>query len=880
MAQDGRGVMYYATQSGILEFDGRNWEVLRGESAVYDLHITEKGDIFWAGAKGFGQITYDADGFQHLDFLSEANVRDVFQMTAVRDEVFFLKDDALFIYNTDSKKTLKLPATDLTSLFTNIFELYGAVYINTLEAGVYRVNNGKLIQSKLSFSADVVFASRVEDRYVIGTTDNRILVCGEDLQPHPITLKDQEYVDASVVVSGTWINPKLMALGTLRGGVVFVNPLTGQTEQIVNYDTGLPDNEVFALFADRNNDVWVAHDYGFSRVSPFMPLRSFSHYQGLKGNLLCAYSAEGSVYVGTSLGLFKLQKEDVYDEIVYYVDVEIPDKAKTTTGTETKQNTKDPEASPKSERKGLFNFLKRKKNKTNETGEAKTPASESSSQAVTPSSGREAPKTRREKRTQRILRASQNVYKKVNGIDAKVSMLLEINGTLIASGLGGIFEVKGLEAKPILERPVRFVFASAFHNMLFAATYDNQVESVVKTSAGWKEISFLEDLDDQIDFIFEGNENEVWICGLNDIYQLGIKDQKVETIHDINIPNPEVESTFGVSVGDKILFANGSGFYSFDHANDLVSRVDSLPAPLKYFASEGNIFYRDTHGWHVSGLGDRESNLQLLNLFPDLRFISSDQRSGNFWMISGSNSLYKFHSNGTSFEGTPFPLFLKSIYSDNKRTGRQDNLHLSEDKSAVTFEIVQPDFVSPEAIEFRYALAGMTDAWSEWSSKNAIEFPYLPPGEYNLQVQSRNVFGKVVELSPVKFEVLPPYWKRSWFYAMEFAILSTLVLLSFRLNNRYRIVSRILSLLTIILLIEFIQTLISSTIHFEQQSPVFDFIIQVGIALMILPVEGFLRNLMLGSLNGTNKLSKLVVSRRETSAILDEAENFHPAEKE
>jgi hypothetical protein len=105
--------------------------------------------------------------------------------------------------------------------------------------------------------------------------------------------------------------------------------------------------------------------------------------------------------------------------------------------------------------------------------------------------------------------------------------------------------------------------------------------------------------------------------------------------------------------------------------------------------------------------------------------------------------------------------------------------------------------------------------------------------------------------------VNPPYWKESWFYALEFLIFASLVILSFRLSTRYRIISRFLSLITIILLIEFIQTVIGSSI-ISDDTPVVEFIIQVVVAILILPVEGFLRNLMLRSLDSSGKLYKFI----------------------
>jgi hypothetical protein len=179
----------------------------------------------------------------------------------------------------------------------------------------------------------------------------------------------------------------------------------------------------------------------------------------------------------------------------------------------------------------------------------------------------------------------------------------------------------------------------------------------------------------------------------------------------------------------------------------------------------------------------------------------------------------------------------------------------------VTIRVAQPDYLAPQAIEYRYQLIGLDDAWSEWSSHyNSIDFPYLPSGDYTLAIQSRDVLGVVRELDTISFEVLPPYWKRPWFYALEFFVFAGFVLLSFRLSTRYQIISRLLSLLTIIMLIQFIQTVVSEVFE-TRASPVTDFFMQVFVAFLILPVEGYLRELMLRSLDVKGKLYQFLARK-------------------
>src|SRR5690606_32878161 len=149
----------------------------------------------------------------------------------------------------------------------------------------------------------------------------------------------------------------------LRGGVVLLDPASGSVKELIDYNTGLPDNEIYSLLVDYNRNVWVSHDYGLTRIAPFLPLRSYSNYHGLQGNVLCAESFNDDVYVGTSLGLLKLVKEEVYEEITYYTDTDIPVQMQVMTGKAKK-------GKDRSGRRGLFGFLKRKTDGTDPTGEA------------------------------------------------------------------------------------------------------------------------------------------------------------------------------------------------------------------------------------------------------------------------------------------------------------------------------------------------------------------------------------------------------------------------------------------------------------------------------------------------------------------------------
>ena len=868
IVQDDRGVFYYASQTGIMQFDGRNWDMIQADGSVFSLRISPAGSIFWSGSNGFGKIIYDNKGAATLQNLSGEKAKDIFQILTFKDRVYFLGEQTVFILEETTNRITTIQSTNLTGSFTGIFDLLDAPYVNTERGEIYQIENEKLKRADpgLIPGTEVLSSARLENTFLTVTGTSQVFLYERNAKAKEVLLQDSAYAEANVIINGIWVNKQLIALGTLRGGVLFVNPLTGETQEIVSYATGLPDNEVFALMRDRNQNIWVAHDYGFTRIAPYFPLRSFSHYPGLQGNILCASSFQNNVYVGTSLGLFKLEKEDYYEETVYFVDVEISSSKvslKDTPGSpaittdKSKQHEIQPE--PESKRRGFFRFLKRKKDTENIIQDSTAVPSEK--QQTNP------PAYRTEKRTQKVLRSSQFVYKKIKGIDAKVTQLSEVNHKLIATGLAGAYEVNALQATAILEQPVRFSYVNESTGMLLLSTYDDEVRALLYKPGGWHLLNMLTNLDDQINFIFQGGENELWLCALDKVYRLEFDQQEVSDIQTISLPAGNIQEAVGIQWHERIVLANADGFYSFDRPTSSFIRIDSLPSPHVYFASDGNVWYRDSHQWNTIGQ-NAQSNLQLLNLFNDLRFIASDVSSESLWLVSSNNELFKFFGAKINPYESAYALFVKSVKNGDKQLEHVDQFEIDQTEGVLSFAVVQPDYVNPQAVEYRYFLKGLHKEWTDWSvANNVLNFPYLPAGKYTLQVEAKNIFGKIAAMEPLEFDVQPPYWKRSWFYALEFAIFASLVVLSFRLSNRYRIVSRLLSLLTIILLIEFIQTVIGATFS-AKNSPVSDFFIQVVVALLILPVEEYLRNLMLRSFDPSRKWYHLMLPKSKTNDSL------------
>ncbi len=838
IAQTERGVIYFANKTGIVEFDGRYWNIIESPGAIYTLAITNGNEVYVGGLAGFGKLALNEENIMTFQPISKGDsVRNIFKSVVLKDYIFFVNETRLYRFNTISQAvdlTIKAPPS---KGYSGMYEMDGTLYLSSINGELLQLQENRLIVSTLPFpkNDELMFINKLKDspQYLAGTLSGKILIYNNS-DFKELVIADSTYVNDNILVSGKWVNKELIALGTLGGGVVFINAITGKTEEVISYYTGLPDNEVFALMVDRNQGVWVAHDYGFTRIAPYLPFRTYNHYPGLSGNLLSAFSDSNRVYVGTSVGLFKLNKEEVFSEETYFV---------TSMRKATREEVKEER---KKGRKGLFGFLKKKKDE--EPIKKKDEIKNGLKKVVV-------------KKTRKILEALDYSYKKVEGIEGKVTHLMEVDKRLVAAGVAGAYEIKDLEAAEILGTPVRSLFYSPSLKQILISTYNDRVRTLRAAKNGWEETFLFDTLRAYVGNIFEDHIENIWLCGRADVIKVELVEGAVSAVSSVPFSTPVLDETMGFTLGANVFVAASGAFHQYDAIRHQFVKYDSLPGPRKYFTSLGTFWYNDGHRWRT--VNQRlQANLKLewLGLFPDIRSLTMADDGAGIWLITSSNELYKFTRSDLQQAAATYPLFLKEVRGPGSLLSPGKMFIVDERESALSFEFIQPEYTNALAIEYQYMIEGISQSWSEWSaSNNVVNFPFLTPGKYTLRIKSRDLFGQTSELESVEFRVIPPYWKRTWFYALEFVFFASLVYISLRLsaaNNKYRHISQLLSILTVIMLIQLMQNAAESLVT-VQTTPVMDFFVQVFIALLVLPLEYKMRRFMVEASEGKYNLKAI-----------------------
>lgn len=110
-----------------------------------------------------------------------------------------------------------------------------------------------------------------------------------------------------------------------------------------------------------------------------------------------------------------------------------------------------------------------------------------------------------------------------------------------------------------------------------------------------------------------------------------------------------------------------------------------------------------------------------------------------------------------------------------KNISYTDEITIKASENDFSIGFVSLHFINPEKHLFAYKLDGYQDEWiyPEKGQRNA-NFSNLDPGEYTFMVKSTNGEGKWSEnYAAIDVEVLPPWWKTWWAYALYFLLVVT-----------------------------------------------------------------------------------------------------------
>lgn len=213
LVQDEHGVMYVANRSGVVRFDGKNWDFLRTASTIFSLSIDrETNTIYTAGRDGFGKIKKDNRYILSHESLSDTTLKnvDIFLSTFFKGTLYGISKDALHLLNTATGKTRHI-APPYGGSLTGLFVVDDEVLVNNTVSGLLQLRDNQLTDPEETalqgIYPSVISPSPGKDRWLIDDENSRLsLYYDKALQPVLLSEEEQNYLTENEITSGLWVS--------------------------------------------------------------------------------------------------------------------------------------------------------------------------------------------------------------------------------------------------------------------------------------------------------------------------------------------------------------------------------------------------------------------------------------------------------------------------------------------------------------------------------------------------------------------------------------------------------------------------------------------------------------------------------------------------
>lgn len=328
IVQDSMGIMYFANFEAVLIYEGSEWVKIPTNSGmrVLSLDVCCSGTVYAGGLYDFGFLKRDNFGrfsYQTLvDSTFEASfVGEIFSVIAIKDKVYFVSKNRMFIYQNEEIEVVEFPKEALSAyksndqLFvffkldiTNQQDLYNGLTV--FQNNAFAKINDKTSE-KLTGAVTAFYLS--DGSYIIGT-ENQGFFIQKNQQITEFDVQVNDFVKKNTLTCGVKISDDLYAIGTLTQGVLIVSA-SGQILQIVNKHSSLKDEAINSIYKDNSGNLWVATNNGISVIEINNALSSiYNENSGIEGKINKILEYNSSIYLATDYGLYKYSNNN-FDKI-------------------------------------------------------------------------------------------------------------------------------------------------------------------------------------------------------------------------------------------------------------------------------------------------------------------------------------------------------------------------------------------------------------------------------------------------------------------------------------------------------------------------------------------------------------------------------------
>ncbi len=323
--QDRRGVMYFGNSLGVLEFDGRRWQLIPtpANAIVRALACGPDGTVYYGTIGDFGYLAATPSGRVEAVSLRESippadrDFNDIWQALSSPQGVYFLSTTKVFLFANGKTQAVSGQFTTSQACLLN-----GQLFLAEKGKGICMLQNGQVVPIP---GLEGVWRKRRIALAPFGP--HQLLVANSLGEMHRVDLSafwdasarrydlSRPAAEGAVSVFPCEAGPYLLeescflyrlfpvdgntfAICTLKGGIIFIDR-SGAVSRVINTQRGLMDDTVGFAFVDACGNLWAPNNSGISHVELSVPQSVFGPRNGLNGVSISVQSHAGRLYVGT-----------------------------------------------------------------------------------------------------------------------------------------------------------------------------------------------------------------------------------------------------------------------------------------------------------------------------------------------------------------------------------------------------------------------------------------------------------------------------------------------------------------------------------------------------------------------------------------------------
>lgn len=708
--QDERGIMYVGNTSGVLEFDGINWRLIKLPNGSPAKSLATQNSTIYVGAvRDLGRLQGDSTGrLQYESLLPQLDstyreFADIWFTFAQGDAIYFISDDYIFRWQNDQFKVWTPK-----DFFGFAFQINDKIYVDNRGIGLMEIQGDSLVSipdgdrfleggltTLLPFGNGLLLAANF--RYGVFLYDHHKFV--------PMAQRERNLLENQFIYSGKVLPNGDIALLTSGNGC-FILDNSGRVKQWLSQQSGLSSDVLIGGYVDREGSLWMATENGIDQVELSFPVRRYAQSEGLTEVVNKSLYHHQRWYAATFNGLFYLSDFSKDSEKLQYEFISVPGI--------NNQTWDLIEAGPQL-LVGNFNGLYQV-SKDLELSEMV------------------------QDNTNTLYRSTLNPQQVYAGTAQGDLFIIEfVTDHWQIKGSNYTVEGRVMEMKGDLDGSL---WISTRYNGVYKLDWppdntdytfdDNPLLTHFDTSDGLPDLSY--------NAVFKVH-SKLYFSTNAGIYQF----------------EPSLKKFIPV------------GHFTNELASDLEGMESKLTASKDggIWIAKGSTIDSRVYKYHQNQLTEILAARRFSN-----HHVSDIREFGDLLLLSGATGLIVYNQSEkrikstavTNLRGVNFGDSL--LFGGHWSTRFNSNVVLPFERKTLRFSYALSAFQLPEMHYFQTFLEGFDPEWSQWTTETQRDFTNLPEGNYNFRVRGQDLFGAISEEASYAFTIMPPWYRSWWVYLL------------------------------------------------------------------------------------------------------------------